>query len=47
MKYSQEQVGLFIEYITAAIACYPDKLNQVFVNLLSNAIDALEESVCK
>ncbi len=25
------------------VACYPSQLNQVFVNLLSNAIDALEE----
>lgn len=26
------------------VACYPSQLNQVFMNLLSNAIDALEES---
>ena len=26
------------------VACYPGELNQVFVNILSNAIDALEES---
>ncbi len=26
------------------IACYPSQLNQVFMNILSNAIDALEES---
>ncbi|HBL11049.1 MAG TPA: hypothetical protein DD379_06515, partial [Cyanobacteria bacterium UBA11162] len=26
-----------------AIACYPNQLNQVFMNLLSNAIDALEQ----
>ncbi len=26
------------------IECYPDKLNQVFFNILNNAIDALEES---
>lgn len=26
------------------IACYPGELNQVFMNLLSNAIDALEEA---
>nr|WP_045870950.1 ATP-binding sensor histidine kinase [Tolypothrix sp. PCC 7601] len=26
------------------IACYPGQLNQVFMNLLANAIDALEES---
>ncbi|MEB3827332.1 PAS domain-containing protein [Phormidium sp. CCY1219] len=28
-----------------AIECYPGQLNQVFMNLLSNAIDALESSV--
>lgn len=27
-----------------AVYCYPGKLNQVFMNLLQNAIDALEES---
>jgi two-component system, NtrC family, sensor kinase len=26
------------------VECYPSKLNQVFMNILSNAIDALEES---
>jgi len=26
------------------IECYPNQLNQVFMNILSNAIDALEES---
>ena len=26
------------------VSCYPGELNQVFVNILSNAIDALEES---
>ena len=25
------------------LTCYPGQLNQVFMNLLSNAIDALEE----
>ncbi|MDJ0703164.1 MAG: MHYT domain-containing protein [Leptolyngbyaceae cyanobacterium MO_188.B28] len=29
------------------IDCYAGQLNQVFMNLLSNAIDALEESICK
>jgi PAS domain S-box-containing protein len=28
------------------VECYPSQLNQVFMNLLSNAIDALEESGC-
>lgn len=28
------------------VECYPGQLNQVFMNLLSNAIDALEESGC-
>ena len=27
------------------VECYPDQINQVFMNLLSNAIDALEESL--
>ena len=27
------------------VECYPGQLNQVFMNLLSNAIDALEESI--
>ena len=29
------------------VECYPKKLNQVFMNLLSNAIDALEEAIAK
>jgi signal transduction histidine kinase len=29
------------------IACYAGQLNQVFMNILSNAIDALEESLAK
>ncbi len=29
------------------IACYPSQLNQVFMNILGNAIDALEESQTK
>ena len=29
------------------IECYPGKLNQVFMNILSNAIDALEERDCQ
>lgn len=29
------------------VECYPSQLNQVFMNLLSNAIDALEESAQK
>jgi two-component system NtrC family sensor kinase len=28
------------------VECYPSQLNQVFMNLLTNAIDALEESNC-
>lgn len=27
------------------IECYPGQLNQVFMNILSNAVDALEESI--
>ncbi|MEL7245746.1 MAG: ATP-binding protein, partial [Cyanobacteria bacterium J06573_2] len=26
------------------VECYPNQLNQVFMNILSNAIDALEDS---
>ncbi|MBH8564328.1 AAA family ATPase [Nostoc sp. CENA67] len=29
------------------VSCYPGQLNQVFMNILSNAIDALEESLVK
>lgn len=29
------------------VSCYPGQLNQVFMNILSNAIDALEQSVFK
>ncbi|NEO83825.1 MAG: HAMP domain-containing protein, partial [Spirulina sp. SIO3F2] len=29
--------------LTASIECYPGPLNQVFMNIISNAIDALEE----
>ncbi len=29
------------------VVCYPGQLNQVFMNLLANAIDALEESIKK
>lgn len=29
------------------VSCYPGQLNQVFVNILANAIDALEESYVK
>ena len=28
-----------------AVCCYPAQLNQVFMNLIANAIDALEEAV--
>ncbi|HEY9636027.1 MAG TPA: hypothetical protein V6D14_21650 [Coleofasciculaceae cyanobacterium] len=27
------------------VNCYPEQLNQVFLNLLANAIDALDESI--
>jgi len=29
------------------VACYPGQLNQVFMNLLSNAVDALDEAVAQ
>jgi signal transduction histidine kinase len=30
-----------------AVECYPGQLNQVFMNILNNAIDALEKSDCR
>ncbi|MBE9031274.1 response regulator [filamentous cyanobacterium LEGE 11480] len=32
---------------TPQIACYPGQLNQVFMNLMANAIDALEEAIAQ
>lgn len=29
------------------VTCYPGQLNQVFMNILTNAIDALEEAMCQ
>ncbi len=44
-KDSHPEIQLIKEYgKLPEIACYPSQLNQVFMNILSNAIDALEES---
>ncbi|MBD2169126.1 GHKL domain-containing protein [Calothrix membranacea FACHB-236] len=40
----QPEISIVKEYgILPAIECYPSQLNQVFMNILANAIDALEE----
>ncbi len=40
----KEKIQVVKEYeILPSIECYPAQLNQVFLNLISNAIDALEE----
>ena len=42
---SHSEIQLVKEYgQLPKITCYPSQLNQVFMNILSNAIDALEES---
>ncbi|NES03237.1 MAG: hypothetical protein F6K22_10480, partial [Okeania sp. SIO2F4] len=41
-------IQVFKEYAhLPQIECYPGQLNQVFMNILANGIDALEESVAK
>jgi len=43
---SRPQIHLIKEYCQLPkIKCYPGQLNQVFMNILSNAIDALEEKL--
>ncbi|MBW4557601.1 MAG: ATPase [Trichormus sp. ATA11-4-KO1] len=43
---TSENISLVKEYGTLPLVeCYPGLLNQVFMNILSNAIDALEESI--
>jgi PAS domain S-box-containing protein len=43
---SRPEIQLFKEYAELPkIQCYPGQLNQVFMNILTNAIDALEESM--
>ncbi len=45
---SQKQIQITKKYgRLPKITCYPSKLNQVFMNILSNAIDALEEGIEK
>ncbi|HYW21616.1 MAG TPA: ATP-binding protein [Nodularia sp. (in: cyanobacteria)] len=45
---TSENITLVKEYGTLpAVDCYPGLLNQVFMNILNNAIDALEESIVK
>ncbi|MGB6296211.1 MAG: ATP-binding protein, partial [Rivularia sp. (in: cyanobacteria)] len=44
-KDSHPEIQLIKEYgKLPEIACYPSQLNQVFMNILSNGVDALEES---
>lgn len=46
IKPKPDQPGIHIEKVYGQIpliTCYPGQLNQVFINLISNAIDALEE----
>ncbi|RUT07234.1 serine/threonine protein kinase [Dulcicalothrix desertica PCC 7102] len=41
-----QEIQIIKEYNTLPkIECYPSQLNQVFLNLLTNAIDAVEESI--
>jgi PAS domain S-box-containing protein len=43
---SRPQIHLIKEYCQLPkVKCYPGQLNQVFMNILSNAIDALEEKL--
>ncbi|MGK7904316.1 MAG: ATP-binding protein [Hormoscilla sp.] len=43
---SQAEIQVIKEYGNLPLVqCYPGQLNQVFMNILANAIDALEESV--
>ncbi|MFP5269426.1 PAS domain-containing protein [Coleofasciculus sp.] len=45
-KSSRPQIHLIKEYHQLPqVKCYPGQLNQVFMNILSNAIDALEEKL--
>ena len=45
---SSESINLVKEYgHLPLVECYPGLLNQVFMNILTNAIDALEESIVK
>ncbi|MGF1677537.1 MAG: AAA family ATPase [Rivularia sp. (in: cyanobacteria)] len=47
-KDSRPEIQVIKEYgQLPQITCYPGQLNQVFMNILSNAIDALEESQIK
>ncbi|MEA5598281.1 ATP-binding protein [Rivularia sp. UHCC 0363] len=45
---SSRKIQIIKEYAELPkVECYPSKLNQVFMNVLSNAIDALEEGIEK
>ncbi|OKH40021.1 PAS domain-containing sensor histidine kinase [[Phormidium ambiguum] IAM M-71] len=47
-KPERPEIQLIKEYGNLPLVdCYPSQLNQVFMNILSNAIDALEESYLK
>ncbi|NJL10442.1 MAG: HAMP domain-containing histidine kinase, partial [Calothrix sp. SM1_7_51] len=44
-EYQLPEIEVIKEFaLLAQVNCYPGPLNQVFMNILSNAIDALEES---
>lgn len=47
-RFKGQAMGSFIELVQAygnlpAVECFPGQLNQVFMNILANALDALEE----
>ncbi len=47
-KSDRPEIEVIKEYKSLpAVNCYAGQLNQVFMNILSNAIDALEESIAK
>ncbi|MEM7726229.1 MAG: ATP-binding protein [Cyanobacteria bacterium P01_A01_bin.45] len=47
-KPENPEIQIIKEYgILTEVECYPSQLNQVFMNILSNAIDALDEYNCK
>ena len=46
--YHRKKIKVITEYAKLPkVGCYPKKLNQVFMNIISNAIDALEEGIEK
>ena len=46
--YHRKKIKVIKEYAhLPKVECYPKKLNQVFMNIISNAIDALESGIAK